>query len=73
MVSKTARWAWTYARMRQLYLTVKRDPKRAEYKTLRFTPVTEDESRPHHQHQHRQAFGIALPITPLARANAAIQ
>ena len=21
------------------------------------------ESRPHHQHQHRQAFGIALPIT----------
>jgi hypothetical protein len=30
MVSKTARWAWTYARMRQLYLTVKRHPKRTE-------------------------------------------
>jgi hypothetical protein len=31
------------------------------------------ESRPHHQHQHRQAFGIALPITLLARANAVIE
>ena len=46
MVSETARWAWTYARMRQLYLTVKRDPKRTEYKTLRLRRSPRTRSRP---------------------------
>jgi hypothetical protein len=45
MVSKTARWAWTYARMRQLYLTVKRDPKRTECKTSRLDADSDEVAR----------------------------
>ncbi len=40
---KNARWIYTYLRLRRIYLSIKHDPKRYEYRDLAITPVEEDE------------------------------
>ncbi len=42
-VVKNIRWIYTYLRLRRIYLKIKRDPKRYEYRDLAITPVTDDE------------------------------
>jgi hypothetical protein len=44
---KTLRWAWTYLRLRKIYVAIKHDPKRFEYTDLAITPVTDDEIETH--------------------------
>jgi radical SAM superfamily enzyme YgiQ (UPF0313 family) len=44
---KIARWGWTYARLRKIYLGIKHDPKRYDYTDAAITPVTEDEIETH--------------------------
>jgi radical SAM superfamily enzyme YgiQ (UPF0313 family) len=44
---KIARWGYTYARLRKIYLGIKHDPKRYEYTDAAITPVTEDEIETH--------------------------
>lgn len=57
-VVKNARWAYTYLRLRRIYLRIKHDPKRYEYRDLAITPVTDDEtgSRELFQNAAAQAF-----------------
>jgi hypothetical protein len=40
-------WAWLYVRLRHIYLTIKRDPRRLDYTDLAMTPVADDEIRTH--------------------------
>ena len=42
--AKNIRWIYTYLRLRRIYLKIKRDPKRHEYRDLAITPVTDDET-----------------------------
>jgi hypothetical protein len=44
---KTARWLWLYVRLRIVYDSIKRDPKRYEYTDLAITPLTDDEIETH--------------------------
>jgi hypothetical protein len=44
---KLLQWAWLYARLRRVYLAIKRDPRRFEYSDLAMTPVMADESHTH--------------------------
>jgi radical SAM superfamily enzyme YgiQ (UPF0313 family) len=44
---KIARWAYTYGRLRKIYLGIKHDPKRYEYVDAAITPVTDDEIETH--------------------------
>ena len=46
-LGKIARWGWMYLRLRRIYASIKRDPKRFEYTDLALTPVTEDEFETH--------------------------
>jgi hypothetical protein len=55
VVVKTARWAWTYARLRKIYLGIKHDPKRYAYSDLAISPVTEDEIATHEMFQTEAA------------------
>jgi hypothetical protein len=47
VVSKLVQWAWLYVRLRHIYLTIKRDPRRLDYTDLAMTPVADDEIRTH--------------------------
>jgi radical SAM family protein len=47
VAAKTAHWAWIYARLRLMYLEVKRDPNRRAYTDLALTPVRDDEIETH--------------------------
>jgi hypothetical protein len=51
VAAKTFRWAKVYLRLRRVYLSVKRDPKRYEYNDLAITPVTDDEIETHEMFQ----------------------
>jgi radical SAM superfamily enzyme YgiQ (UPF0313 family) len=42
-ISKLFRWASTYARLRRIYVSIKRDPKRYEYTDVALTPVHDDD------------------------------
>lgn len=42
--SKNIRWIYTYLRLRRVYLRIKHDPKRYEYRDLAITPVADDEA-----------------------------
>ncbi|MGZ8310372.1 MAG: B12-binding domain-containing radical SAM protein, partial [Rhodoplanes sp.] len=54
---KNARWVYTYLRLRRIYLRIKHDPKRYEYRDLAITPVTDDEgSRELFQNAAAQAY-----------------
>jgi hypothetical protein len=57
-LSKNVRWLATYLRLRRIYLRIKHDPKRYEYRDLAITPVTDDEvsSRELFQNAAAQAF-----------------
>ena len=44
---KSLQWAWLYARLRRVYLAIKRDPGRFEYTDLAMTPVMANESHTH--------------------------
>jgi hypothetical protein len=52
---KFLRWSWMYARMRSIYLSIKRDPKRREYTDLALTPVTDDEFATHEMFHTEEA------------------
>ena len=45
--AKIARWGYTYARLRRIYLGIKHDPKRYAFVDAAITPVTEDEIETH--------------------------
>jgi hypothetical protein len=47
VVGKLMQWAWLYVRLRHVYLTIKRDPRRFDYTDLAMTPVADDELRTH--------------------------
>jgi hypothetical protein len=53
--AKAVRWGWTYARLRKIYLSIKKDPKRYEYTDAAITPVTEDETETHEMFQSEAA------------------
>jgi len=52
---KLARWSWMYARLRTIYLSIKRDPKRREYTDLALTPVTDEEFATHEMFHTEEA------------------
>ncbi|MFY9992589.1 MAG: radical SAM protein, partial [Rhodoplanes sp.] len=56
--AKNIRWIYTYLRLRRIYLKIKRNPKRYEYRDLAITPVTDDEtgSRELFQNAAAQAY-----------------
>jgi radical SAM superfamily enzyme YgiQ (UPF0313 family) len=54
-VTKFVRWAWMYARLRKIYLSIKHDPKRREYVDLALTPITDDEVATHAMLQTEEA------------------
>ncbi|MFY9699135.1 MAG: radical SAM protein [Rhodoplanes sp.] len=56
--AKNIRWIYTYLRLRRIYLKIKRDPRRYEYRDLAITPVTDDEtgSRELFQNAAAQAY-----------------
>ena len=41
---KQAAWVWMYVRLRRIYLRVKHDPKKYEYRDLALSPVADDEA-----------------------------
>jgi Radical SAM superfamily len=47
MLVKLVRWAALYAKLRKVYLRIKRDPRRFEYTDVAMTPVSEDEVATH--------------------------
>jgi len=53
--AKVARWGWMYARLRKIYVAIKRDPKRHEYTDLALTPVTDDEFETHEMFKSEEA------------------
>jgi hypothetical protein len=46
-IVKMLRWGWTYARLRKIYLSIKKDAKRYEYLDAAIEPVTEAETQTH--------------------------
>ena len=52
---KFVRWVSLYTRLRKIYLSIKRDPKRREYTDLALTPVTGDEFATHEMFQTAEA------------------
>jgi len=43
-VVKLGKWAALYARLRRIYVRIKKDPKKLEYMDVAMTPVTDDET-----------------------------
>jgi len=41
---KQAAWVWLYVRLRRIYLRVKHDPKKYDYRDLALSPVADDEA-----------------------------
>jgi radical SAM superfamily enzyme YgiQ (UPF0313 family) len=69
-VAKMAHWGWMYLRLRLIYLSIKRDPKRFEYTDLALTPVTEDEFETHEMFHTDEAHSYIDQQRRIERAQA---
>jgi hypothetical protein len=47
ILSKLARWAWLYGRLRRIYLRIKKDPNRYSYTDTAMMAVADDELATH--------------------------
>ena len=54
-LSKNARWISTYVRLRRIYLSIKHDPKRKDYRDLAISPVEDDETETREMFQSNAA------------------
>ena len=52
---KGLRWGWMYARLRKIYLSIKKDPKRYEYLDAAIEPITEAEIQTHEMFKSAEA------------------
>ena len=52
---KGLRWGWMYARLRMIYLSIKKDPKRYEYMDASIEPITEAETHTHEMFRSAEA------------------
>ena len=52
---KGLRWGWMYARLRMIYLSIKKDPKRYEYMDAAIEPITEAETQTHEMFKSAEA------------------
>jgi len=43
LISKQIKWAYLYLRLYQMYIKLRKDPRRFEYTDLALTPVTDEE------------------------------
>ena len=69
--SKIARWGYTYARLRRIYLGIKHDPKRYEFVDAAITPVTDDEIETHEMFKSAAAQAYVSQEQRLAKVREA--
>ncbi len=66
-VSKLVRWVTLYVRLRLIYISVKRDPRRFEYMDLALEPVTDDEIETRELFQTEEAHAYVVQVQRLEK------
>jgi len=61
-IGKLGRWASLYVRLRLIYISIKRDPRRYEYTDLALEPVTDDEVETRELFQSEEAHAYLVQV-----------